>query len=358
MSPIDAETQSGYPSWVPHHQRMVIAGKHVRLTVFQYPYWKGGRRRRSLFKKLGRASKSLSEEEREANRLKNAKRRETKVKDLARCNIEVWKKGTDGISCNKFVTLTIREDVKDIATGNKLLKGFRERLARKLQKKCPGFRLKAIWVAEFQDESRGVVHYHLLCNIPYIEQKSVITRSKIGGDSRVYEYLQKDGSWSPVANRETRSFESFREAKVFVRSLGSCCVFGFSFRVRKILFELAISWEKGFVDVEVITCSKRAREYTGKLCSYLAKAGNDERFWGKRIFDYTRGNLAKPVVIDEDEYVDRFIEENELWLCQVSEFYFECYLGTTEMYIFDLWLLDDISFGHPPNPPPQLNLKF
>lgn len=64
---------------------------------------------------------------------------------------------------SKFITLTFKENMTDLAESNKLFKAF----IRDLRKKQSD--LKYIAVIEFQ--KRGAIHYHLLCNLKYIKAK-------------------------------------------------------------------------------------------------------------------------------------------------------------------------------------------
>jgi hypothetical protein len=67
----------------------------------------------------------------------------------------------------KFVTLTFKDEIKDVVKANKLFNLFIKRLAYNL-KSNP----KYIAVIEFQDKKqRGVVHYHLLIDMPYISKE-------------------------------------------------------------------------------------------------------------------------------------------------------------------------------------------
>lgn len=59
-----------------------------------------------------------------------------------------------------FVTLTFADEIKDLKTANKKFHNF----IKKMNYRFPGFAY--IGVPEFQ--KRGVVHYHLLTNVPYI----------------------------------------------------------------------------------------------------------------------------------------------------------------------------------------------
>lgn len=64
---------------------------------------------------------------------------------------------------SKFVTLTFAENIKDVKIANKQFYLF----IKKLKRLYPNLRYVA--VIEFQDKKgRGAVHYHMICNLPYI----------------------------------------------------------------------------------------------------------------------------------------------------------------------------------------------
>lgn len=72
-------------------------------------------------------------------------------------------------SGSKFVTLTFdndrQHDIRDVQESNAYFKRFVQRVKRR----HPGFRYVA--VIEFQDTNgRGAVHYHMICDIPYIRK--------------------------------------------------------------------------------------------------------------------------------------------------------------------------------------------
>ena len=75
---------------------------------------------------------------------------------------------------SKFITLTFRDNIRDVKVANKEFKKFIQRLNYFIQKKDLEFKLKYVSVIEFQDKNRnGVVHYHIICNIPYIPKKFI-----------------------------------------------------------------------------------------------------------------------------------------------------------------------------------------
>jgi len=75
---------------------------------------------------------------------------------------------------SKFVTLTFKDglpfDITDVKACNTAFNAFRGRMKRRF----PEF--KYLTVIEFQDKNgRGAVHYHMVCNLPYIKKSELAT---------------------------------------------------------------------------------------------------------------------------------------------------------------------------------------
>ena len=123
----------------------VIRTRHI-TEVYEFahvPHCAGGRKR---------------EESVEADRHRRTanKRRRDYVRRLIAANFG----GGD-----KFITLTFRENLQDVQEAYRAWKAFRERLRRR----WPEFR--AVAVVEFQ--KRGAVHYHMICDLPYVRQEEL-----------------------------------------------------------------------------------------------------------------------------------------------------------------------------------------
>lgn len=91
------------------------------------------------------------------------KRRRETVRDLAVVNFD---------NSSKFVTLTFRDtedfDIRSPSDCNREFKKFIQRMRRRYDD------FKYLAVIEFQDRNnRGAVHYHMLCNLPYIKAKEL-----------------------------------------------------------------------------------------------------------------------------------------------------------------------------------------
>lgn len=65
---------------------------------------------------------------------------------------------------SKFITLTFAENIQDVKQANKEFHKFIKRIKRRY------LDFKYLSVIEFQDKhDRGAVHYHMICNLPYIK---------------------------------------------------------------------------------------------------------------------------------------------------------------------------------------------
>lgn len=100
------------------------------------------------------------------------KRRRTSIRQLVTQNFN---------SSSKFVTLTFRDgldfDIKDVKQCNNAYHLFCKRLKRRYGD------FKYVTVIEFQDKNdRGAVHYHMICNLPYIKKSEL---SEIWGNGFV-----------------------------------------------------------------------------------------------------------------------------------------------------------------------------
>lgn len=138
----------------PHtvSQKIVISGQYVEHYNYENPYYVGYPRLRS--NRL--ASRSRVRLQQEQIRDDNVRRTRTKIRRLVNCNQDLV----------KFMTLTFNISVKDLNEANPYFQNF----VKKLRRRYKDF--KYICVPEFQPKSQRV-HYHLLCNIPYIDNNEL-----------------------------------------------------------------------------------------------------------------------------------------------------------------------------------------
>ena len=130
----------------------------------------------------------------EHNYRNTQKARRTRIRQLITSNFD---------SHSKFVTLTFdgcRDfDIKDVRQCNNHFAKFLKRIKRRY----PNF--KYVAVIEFQDKNdRGAVHYHMICNLPYIKKSELAKLWEAGFikinaidkvdnvGAYVVKYMQKD----------------------------------------------------------------------------------------------------------------------------------------------------------------------
>ena len=130
------------------YKSAIVAGKTVELRETELPVFLGGARKRS-----GRSS-IASAEDKIINREKVLARARRSVRNLVNANPD----------CNKFLTLTFKENITDLSQAYKSLHYFLKKIKRYIMPN-----MKFIAVPEFQ--KRGAVHYHLICNLQYIHWK-------------------------------------------------------------------------------------------------------------------------------------------------------------------------------------------
>ena len=162
------------------NQQVFLCGNVIEKTEYERPLLRG-----LSSKRVGR-SVSASEKDKKINRNKVLARNCRTVRQYANANP----------GCNKFVTLTFSDNLTDIDEANYHLKKFNQRV----KYRYPDF--KYIVVIEFQ--KRGAVHYHMLCNLPYIDVNELariwghgfIKLNKIDNvdnvGAYVTKYMQKD----------------------------------------------------------------------------------------------------------------------------------------------------------------------
>ena len=135
------------------NQRVVCAGRVFERYVYEKPVIKGLERKRA-----GRsASFQTSEEVKAENRNKTANRAKNTIKRYANANPQL----------TKFLTLTFAQNIIDLDYARYEFDKFIKRLKTRYAK----FSFQYIVVVEFQ--KRGAIHFHLLCNLPYVQANTL-----------------------------------------------------------------------------------------------------------------------------------------------------------------------------------------
>ena len=128
-----------------YSKKMIISGRFVELYEYEEKIAKGFE-----VKRKGRACVANAENA-EINRGKVASRARGKITRVINSNPQL----------NKFLTLTFAENVTNLDVAQHAFDVFMKRLKRIYAD------VQYVSVVEFQQ--RGAVHFHLLCNLPYVD---------------------------------------------------------------------------------------------------------------------------------------------------------------------------------------------
>ena len=176
-------------------EKLVIAGSFVEHYKYEKPYWVGFPR----LLNLGRAKKPKRKPEQEKIRIDNVRRAKQKIRRLVNSNSQL----------NTFFTITFEKNISDFSFANNEFQKFIKRLKRQF----PEFQYLA--VPEFQ--GRGAIHYHLVCNLPYVPVNDI---TKIWGLGWCFlkriNNIENVGSYiSKYLTKEITDSRYFKKKKFF-----------------------------------------------------------------------------------------------------------------------------------------------
>lgn len=141
------------------NKKVIISGNVIEIFSYENAYLKGYENTSS---KKGRAcSIDTDEQTKSVNRDKTLNRARSRVRRLANANPQL----------TKFITLTFADNITDLKIANKKFCDFIKRLNYYSQNAYLTNKVEYIAVVEFQ--KRGAIHYHMLCNLPYIPAKQL-----------------------------------------------------------------------------------------------------------------------------------------------------------------------------------------
>ena len=139
-------------------RRMIVAGNVIEIYEYEKPICKGFAKR-----KVGRGnSLHTSQEVKAHNREKTAQRARAVVRRTANANPQL----------KKFLTLTYAENMTDLTKARMDLDKFVKRVKTRYKE------FQYIAVVEFQ--TRGAIHFHLLCNLPFVDVNDLATVWRYG----------------------------------------------------------------------------------------------------------------------------------------------------------------------------------
>jgi len=184
-------------------KKISVCGNVVYKVVYMDPVYYG-------FKSLG--GRNMDSENEGKNRHDSVVR--------ARRNIMMYAQKNFNAEYDKFITLTFKENIKDLKQANREYKKFLQRLRYKTRKD-----FKYLAVIEFQ--KRGAVHYHMLSDLNYIKKSEFaeiwgngfvyINRIKHVDDLGAYLISYIGGKKSKKKDKD-RDFELLKRNKSYLRS--------------------------------------------------------------------------------------------------------------------------------------------
>jgi len=136
---------------ISFNTKMVVSGQFVELYEFQTRIYRG----------IEKTKEDLTKVKEHVERVfsDNAERRED---NIIRTRQNIRRLINSNTDLNKFLTLTFADNVQCVDTANYEFKKFIIRLKYQYPE------LKYLTVIEFQ--KRGAVHYHMVCNMPYVSK--------------------------------------------------------------------------------------------------------------------------------------------------------------------------------------------
>lgn len=156
----------------PYNFKVVVSGKQVEVFKYSKHVW------REFKKKPDDEEYNITQKEpKQLNMFEQEKLRKQKIQfSINRTKTEIRRLANSNPKLNKFMTLTFAKSTTDLKQANYIFNQF----IKKITYRYPDFEYLA--VPEFQKdfdfhgkkkENGGSVHYHLLCNLPYIEMDSL-----------------------------------------------------------------------------------------------------------------------------------------------------------------------------------------
>jgi hypothetical protein len=184
-----------------YHQKMIISGDYFEI----YKYEKTLRRDFTRKKKKPVDDEPISSDD-FVEENKEIKQFIKRMDSVARTRSQIRRIINSNPDFTKFVTLTFKENVEDVDVANNHFNKFVKRLNYRYSD------FKYISIIEFQH--RGAVHYHFLCNLPFIDSSELAEIWKHGFikinkiehvdnlGAYVCKYLQKDITNKKLFNKK------------------------------------------------------------------------------------------------------------------------------------------------------------
>ncbi len=138
-----------------YNTKVIVSGRHIEVYQYENPVWRGYEPKENKNKEAKILSPKEQEEE-DARKIQfSVRRAKTEIRRGINANPQL----------NKFLTLTFADNLSDLSVTNPMFNKFIKRITYRYKD------FQYLVVPEFQ--KRGAVHYHLLCNLPFIDVKEL-----------------------------------------------------------------------------------------------------------------------------------------------------------------------------------------
>jgi hypothetical protein len=194
--------------------KTVLSGSLVELWEhdFSIPYGK----KDNDEKRIGKREKIVvvdeeSKARKEESRKKSVHKARNELTRLIHANAWHWKKPDGTLYLPVFMTLTFKEDIRDLKQANHAFSNFVKRLNFRIGNSSKTNFLKYVAVPEYQDLTRGgVVHYHVIFfNLEFI-WKSELEEVWDQGFAKIKKIDTLDKAVNYVCKYITKKFDDRR----------------------------------------------------------------------------------------------------------------------------------------------------
>ncbi len=156
-----------------YQQKLIISGIYFEHYKYEKSLKRDFKRKKKEKVEIEHQQMLIDDIIKTEQELKEAKyiKREKRIDSMARTRTQLRRNINSNPDLTKFVTLTFEKNILEVEIANRHFNKF----IMRLEYKYPD--LKYISVIEFQKErgkkngDDGTVHYHFLCNLPYIKNK-------------------------------------------------------------------------------------------------------------------------------------------------------------------------------------------
>lgn len=142
-----------------YNLKIVVSGQQVEVYNYKKQIWRD-------FEKKTQKKDTSKREPKQLDILETIKNKKEKQQySLNRTKKEIKRLVNANPQLNKFMTLTFADNITNVKQANYLFNQFIKRIAYRYTN------FKYLAVLEFQ--KRGAIHYHIVCNLPFIEMDAL-----------------------------------------------------------------------------------------------------------------------------------------------------------------------------------------